>query len=256
MEITFAQITQWLGYFWWPFVRCAGFFIFSPIYGDGAVPSRVKILLAMIFAFLLMPIIESAPPFNPFSFTTVLITFYQLLFGAMIGFSIMLFFTIYTMAGQAISMQMGLAMAIMNDPSNGISVAIIGRFFLILCTLLFLSFDAHLVILAIFKESFELWPLDNPIPYQSLLELAKMFSWVIASALMMALPAIVIMLMSNIAFGVMNKAAPSLNVFALGFPMTMVLGMFALAISLTGVGDSYLSKLLEMQDYMRHIMGL
>ena len=258
MIVTFEQLMQWLGIFWFPFVRCAGFFILSPIYGDGAVPSRVKILLASIISLLLMPIIDpdTLPAFNPFSFTTALLTFYQLLFGAALGFAILLFFTIYTMAGQAISMQMGLAMAIMNDPSNGISVAIIGRFYLILCTLLFLSFDAHLVILAIFKESFHYWQLNSTVPVAGLKELVKMFSWVVGSALMMAAPAIVIMLLSNIAFGIMNKAAPSLNVFALGFPMTMILGMFALAISLTGVGDSYLDVVLQMQDYMGYILSL
>ncbi len=258
MSISYSEMMAWLGVFWFPFVRCAGFFIMTPIFGDGAVPSRVKILLAGVICLLIMPLIDSSklPLFNPFTFNTVLLTFYQLLFGGLLGFVVLLFFTIYTMAGQAISMQMGLAMAIMNDPSNGISVAIIGRFYLIFCTLLFLSFDAHLVILSIFVDSFNHWHLGSTLPLTGMTEIVQMLGWVIGSALMIAAPAIAIMLLSNVAFGFMSKAAPSLNIFALGFPMTIILGMFALAVSMTGVGDNYFDLVLSMQDRMNSILRL
>ncbi len=98
-------------------------------------------------------------------------------------------------------MQMGLAMAVMNDPANGISIAIIGRIMFITSMLLFLSLDAHLVVLLVFKESFTYWPLDSTFPFSSIDYVLKMVSWMFATGLLVAVPAIVVMLLSNITFG-------------------------------------------------------
>ncbi len=255
MEITFTQITQWLGLFWWPFTRISGFFLIAPFFGDRSLPREVRVLLAVCFTLLCAPLINNVPAFNPFSFGAVLLSVSQLAFGAMLGFALLVFYTIYTMAGQTISMQMGLAMAVMNDPSSGVSVAIIGRFFQITCSLLFLAFDGHLIVLALLSESFVVYPIDVGIPYDSFSELLKMISWMFSAALLLAIPAICVMQVSQITFGIMNKAAPSFNVFTLGFPMTMTIGLFALALSFTSIGDSYLDNVMKMLDYFQILMG-
>ena len=136
-------------------------------------------------------------------------------------------------------MQMGLGMAIMNDPVNGMSVAILGRLFLIFSTLLFLSLEGHLVVIDVLIQSFTLWPVGSGLTSASLKGVVNIFGWMFASALALALPAIVSMLLANISFGVMNRAAPSLNVYALGFPMTMLLGLFSVLISISGVPSRY-----------------
>ena len=256
MQITFTDITQWLGVLWWPFIRFTGLFLIAPFFGDKAIPVRVKLLFAFIFSLLLAPMVKEVPPFNPFSIDTLLFSFYQLIFGFLIGFAVMIFFTIFSIAGQAISMQMGLAMAVMNDPANGVSIAIIGRIMFITSMLLFLSLDGHLVVLLVFKESFEYWPLNSPFPFNSIEYVLKMVSWMFATGLLVAVPAIVVMLLSNITFGLMNKAAPSLNVFALGFPMTMLLGLFALMASLTGIGDHYFDLVLELNQHLHYMLRL
>lgn len=136
-------------------------------------------------------------------------------------------------------MQMGLGMAIMNDPVNGMSVAILGRLFLIFSTLLFLSLEGHLIVIDVLIQSFTLWPVGSGLTSASLKGVINIFGWMFASALALALPAIVSMLLANISFGVMNRAAPSLNVYALGFPMTMLLGLFSVLISISGVPGRY-----------------
>ena len=136
-------------------------------------------------------------------------------------------------------MQMGLGMAIMNDPVNGMSVAILGRLFLIFSTLLFLSLEGHLIVIDVLIQSFTLWPVGSGLASASLKGVINIFGWMFASALALALPAIVSMLLANISFGVMNRAAPSLNVYALGFPMTMLLGLFSVLISISGVPSRY-----------------
>ncbi|GAL27483.1 flagellar biosynthesis protein FliR [Vibrio variabilis] len=95
MTITFTELTQWLGLIWWPFVRLTGLFLIAPFFGDKAIPMRVKILFAFVFSLLLAPMINTVPPFNPFSIEAIIFTLYQLVFGFLIGFSVMIFFTIF-----------------------------------------------------------------------------------------------------------------------------------------------------------------
>ncbi|MFV0575297.1 MAG: flagellar biosynthetic protein FliR [Vibrio sp.] len=256
MDITFTQMAQLIGHVWWPFMRFCGLFLIVPIFGDRAIPAQVRLLLAFIFGLICSPLIKDVPAFNPFSLNTAVLSATQLIFGFAFGLAVTLFMTIFTMAGQAISMQMGLAMAVMNDPSNGVSIAIIGRIFHITSTLLFLAFDAHLVILSIFADSFTYWPIQDTLPFDSFDHILKMVSWMFSSSLIVAIPAIITMLLNNVTFGFMNRAAPALNIFALGFPMTMILGLVALTLSISGVGDMYFSFVLEMNDHLRYLLRL
>ncbi len=144
-----------------------------------------------------------------------------------------------TLLGQIISLQMGLGMAMMNDPVNGVSIAILGRMFLLFSTLLFLALDGHLLVIDILVQSFTSWPVGSCLALSSVKQTLTLFGWMFSSALAIALPAIVSMLLANISFGVMNRAAPSLNVYALGFPMTMLLGLFSVLISVSGVPTRY-----------------
>jgi flagellar biosynthetic protein FliR len=255
MSTSFAEITQWLGLFWWPFMRISGVFMFAPTFGDGSVPIKVRLSLAVAMSMLVAPLIPPPPPIDPFSLQAIVLSCIQLLWGLFFGFLFQIFFTVFTTIGQTISVQMGLAMAVMNDPANGISVAIIGRLFLFACTLLFLAFDGHLALLALMVESFTVWPIEKGLSLGSLELIISMMVWMFSSAFAVAIPAIAAMLIANASFGFMNKAAPSLNVFALGFPMTMVLGLFALLISFSGIGDIYFDILMQAIKFARSYMA-
>ncbi len=256
MDISFTQLTEWMGIVWWPFMRFAGFFMLAPFFGDNKIPVMVRLLLAWCFAILCSGMVGDVPSFNPFSVEAVLFSFYQLSFGLILGLAVVLFMTIFTLAGQAISIQMGLSMAVMNDPSNGVSIAIIGRLFSITSMLVFLSLDAHLVVLDIFADSFRFWPMSTPYPFESIQYLITMAGWMFSSALVVAIPAIITMLLSNLTFGFMNRVAPALNVFALGFPMTMMLGLVALLISTFGVGDIFFDLMTELSDHLNQLLRL
>lgn len=256
IEFTFQQITELLGQFWWPFIRFTGFFLIAPIFSDKSIPVKIRLGLAFLFAVIVAPMVNNTAAFDPFSLTTLYYTLIELFFGWLIGFISLLFFTAFTMAGQTISVQMGLAMAVMNDPVNGNSEAVIGRFFAITSILLFLSFDAHLLLLSVMVDSFLYWDLKNVLSAVALEEVLRLFTWVVSTALIMAIPAIVVMLFSNTVFGFMTKAAPQLNIFALGFPMTMMLGLIAMSLSISGVGEIFLSLIFELKDQLYYIMEL
>ncbi|CAM3669048.1 flagellar biosynthetic protein FliR [Vibrio aquimaris] len=239
MDITFADISRMIGQFWWPFFRVGTVFISMPFFGDALIPVWVRSLLALSIVVVAAPLMPAMPAVDLFSFTSLYLAFEQAIWGLFFGLILHLLFSIFTTLGQTISMQMGLGMAIMNDPVNGMSVAILGRLFLIFSTLLFLSLEGHLIVIDVLIQSFTLWPVGSGLTSASLKGVINIFGWMFASALALALPAIVSMLLANISFGVMNRAAPSLNVYALGFPMTMLLGLFSVLISISGVPGRY-----------------
>lgn len=239
MEMNFATISAWIGMFLWPFFRIGAAMLSMPFYGDGAIPVWVRTLLALSVTVISAPLMPTMSPVDLISLTMVGLIVEQIIWGVFFGLMLHLLFAIFTMLGQIISLQMGLAMAVMNDPVNGQSVAILGRIFQILCFLLFLALDGHLVILDILVQSFFVWPVGSGLPLSSLQGIIQMGGWMLTSSLALALPAIVSMLLANIGFGVMNRAAPSLNIYALGFPMTMLLGLFSVLISVSNISVRY-----------------
>jgi len=239
MDITFADLSRLLGQLWWPFFRVGAVFISMPFFGDSLIPVWVRSLLALSIVVISAPLMPPMPAVDLFSLTSLFLAFEQAIWGLFFGLILHMLFSIFTTLGQIVSMQMGLGMAMMNDPVNGMSVAILGRIFLIFSTLLFLSLEGHLVILDVLIQSFRIWPVGSGLSFASFQGIVNLFSWMFASALALALPAIVSMLLANISFGVMNRAAPSLNVYALGFPMTMLLGLFSVLISISGVPSRY-----------------
>jgi flagellar biosynthetic protein FliR len=239
MLITFAELSSWIGQLWWPFFRVGAAFLSMPFFGDALIPIWVRSLLALTIVVVTAPLMPTMPAVDLFSMTSLFLAFEQALWGLFFGLILHLFFSIFTTLGQIVSMQMGLGMAMMNDPVNGMSVAILGRIFLLLCTLLFLALEGHLLVIDILIQSFVVWPVGSGLSTTSLEAVVSLFGWMFASALALALPAIVSMLLANISFGVMNRAAPSLNVYALGFPMTMLLGLFSILLTVSGVPSRY-----------------
>lgn len=254
MAITFAELSAMLGQLWWPFFRVGAVFISMPFFGDALIPVWVRSLLALSIVVITAPLMPSMPQVDLFSMTSLFLAFEQAIWGLFFGLILHLLFNIFTMLGQTISLQMGLGMAMMNDPVNGLSVAILGRVFLIFSTLLFLALEGHLLVIDIVIQSFIVWPVGSGITAASLQGLLKIFSWMFASALALALPAIASMLLANISFGVMNRAAPSLNVYALGFPMTMLLGLFSVLISVSGVPSRYTTLVHDTIRYLNNFM--
>ncbi|MGR5448628.1 flagellar biosynthetic protein FliR [Vibrio sp. PNB22_3_1] len=250
IELTQANITTALGYGWWPLMRVTGFFLMAPILGDRTYPMRARLLMAIICACLIMPFQVGNVPFNPFSIESALLTFTELFIGFLLGFVFNLFISIFVKAGQIISMQMGLAMAIMNDPKNGAANTIIARILMISSILIFLSLDGHVLMVSIIKDSYSVWP-TGQLPSNQKLELyLHLFSWLFSQALILAIPAIAIMLSSNITFGVLSKLAPSLNVFALGFPLTILMGIIALAFSLSNLSAVFFVASNDINDFL------
>ncbi|WP_028114928.1 flagellar biosynthetic protein FliR [Ferrimonas kyonanensis] len=239
LSLTSAELGSLLGHIWWPFCRIMGAFLMLPMFSSAHINARTKILFALLLSVVMAPMVPTPPALDALSVTAVLVAAEQVLTGMLMAFPLLLLLHVLTTLGGIVSMQMGLSMAIMNDPVNGTSQAIISQWLLLYAILMFLSLEGHLVALGILVDSFRLWPVGSGIFTLPLQELSLRFAWMFASALALALPAVCAMLLVNLTFGVLSRAAPSLNVFALGFPMSMMMGLVCMLLVFSGLPELY-----------------
>ncbi|MCE2029130.1 flagellar biosynthetic protein FliR [Sessilibacter corallicola] len=233
MDLYESQISDYLREYLWPLVRISSFLLASPIYGARTLPPRYRITLALPLAVIVMPSLD-VPDIELVSIQGFVVTLQQILIGVMLGFVFQLFLQLFVVAGQTIAMNMGLGFASLNDPANGVVVTVLSQFYLTLATMLFLSINGHLIILELLVQSFQFMPIGEFInPEFKFYELAKLGGWMIAGALVLALPVVTAILIVNIAFGVMSRSAPQMNIFAVGFPITLLFGLFIIWVGLT-----------------------
>lgn len=193
------------------------------------------------------------PAVSPLDLSGLLLIAEQILVGAVLGFSLQLFFQAFAVAGQIVAIQMGMGFASMVDPANGVSVAVIGQFFTMLVTLLFLSMNGHLVVFEVLTESFTTLPVGSGLMTAHYWELAGKLGWILGAALLLVLPAVTALLVVNIAFGVMTRAAPQLNIFSIGFPLTLVLGLFIVWVGLADILNQYQPLATEALQLLREL---
>jgi flagellar biosynthetic protein FliR len=234
LQLTDTQISTWVASFILPLFRIGAVLMTMPIFGTTLVPTRVRLYFALAITVVVVPGLPPMPQVHALDLSALLLIAEQIIIGALMGLSLQLFFQAFVVAGQIISIQMGMGFASMVDPTNGVSAAVIGQFLTMLVTLLFLGMNGHLVVFEVLMESFTTLPVGSAMLINHFWEMANKLGWVLGAAMLLVLPAITALLVVNIAFGVMTRAAPQLNIFSIGFPLTLVLG---LVIFWVGLGD-------------------
>ncbi|MGG5873868.1 flagellar biosynthetic protein FliR [Pseudomonas peli] len=254
-ELSNEQIGAWVGSFLLPLFRIAALLMFMPIIGTQLVSARVRLYLSLAICLVIMPTLPPMPVIDAISVQAFIWIAQEILIGMMLGFVLQLFFQVFVIAGQIVAMQMGLGFASMVDPANGISVPVIGQLFMILVTLLFLAMNAHLVVFEVLTESFFTLPVGGGFLVENYWEIANKLGWVLGAALLLVLPAITALLVINLAFGVMTRAAPQLNIFSIGFPLTLVLGMVIVWIGMADILAQYQVFATEALQFLREMAG-
>jgi flagellar biosynthetic protein FliR len=239
LALSDAQIGAWISSFLLPLFRVTALLMTMPVIGTELVSSRVRLYLALAITLVLVPNLAPMPLLEGISLASVLLIGQEILIGAMLGLVLQLFFQIFVVAGQILAIQIGLGFASMIDPSNGVSVPVVSQYFTMLVTLLFLAMNGHLVVFDVLAESFVTLPVGSVLSVAHYWEVAVMLGWVLAAGLLLVLPAVTALLVVNVAFGVMSRAAPQLNVFSIGFPLTLVLGLLIMWISLGDILAHY-----------------
>lgn len=235
MTLTTLEVTELVTAWLWPFIRVSAVVAVAPIFGNRSVPIRVRVGIAVVLTLVIAPLAPPMPRVDPISITGMVITGQQVLVGLSLGFAVRLVFVVLEIAGQQIAQVMGLGFAAMVDPQNGVSVPVVSQLYLILATLVFLALDGHLLVIEVLAESFLTLPVAlNGVDRSGFLDLVNHAGWMFSGAVLMALPAMAALLMVNLGFGVMSRSAPQLNIFAVGFPATLIFGFVIMLLTLSG----------------------
>ena len=253
LALTDTQISTWVATFMLPLFRIGAVLMTMPIVGTTLVPRRVRAYFALAITVVVVPGLPPMPEVHALDLSALLMIAEQVIIGALLGFSLQLFFQAFVVAGQIISIQMGMGFASMVDPTNGVSAAVIGQFLTMLVTLLFLGMNGHLVVFEVLTESFTTLPVGSGMLVNHFWELAGKLGWVLGAAMLLVLPAITALLVVNIAFGIMTRAAPQLNIFSIGFPLTLVLGMVIFWVTLGDILNQYQPLAVEALQLLRSL---
>lgn len=234
MLLSSAEIAAWVGTFLWPLVRVSALLMVAPVFGSRVTPRRVRLMTAVALTWAILPFIPPMPMVEPLGSDGLLVIVHQTLIGLSMGFILRLVFGALELGGQVIAMQIGLSFASLADPQNGAQSPLLSQLYTLLGTLIFLALNGHLLLIQLLVDSFTALPVapTTGIDRDWLWVLINWGSQMFAGAVLVALPAIAALLVVNLAFGVMVRAAPQLNIFAVGFPITLVLGLLIILYSL------------------------
>ena len=235
LTLNAADVSMWVSRMWWPVLRVTGFVLTAPAASEAVVPGRVKIALTLALAFLLAPLVEVPAGLSIFSAAGMLAAVLELLIGVSIGMVVQLTFEALVFAGQSISLTMGLGFATLVDPQRGAQVPVLGQMFMIFGTLIYLSINGHLMLLGALAESFHTLPIGAHVGQDFLMSVVLWGARVFDTGLLIALPAVIALVIVNLALGVVTRAAPQLNLFGIGFTITLLSGFFVLLSGLDGI---------------------
>ena len=239
ISISSQQWYTWIAALVWPFLRVFGLLLAEPVLGNRAVPVTVKVGFALFVTLVVAPLLPPMPRAEPASAAGVLIAIQQLLIGLAMGFTIRIALTAAEMAGQLSGLQMGLGFAVFFDPQSSAQTAVLGQFVGLFAILIFLSTNGHALVLTALAESFTALPVSatpvDPFGFRVLLDQGAVIFY---TGLTVALPVIAALLIANIAVGIMTRAAPQLNLFAVGFPITLMTGFVALYLAVPYMGPA------------------
>ncbi len=235
-----VDVAAWVGQYLWPFSRISAFVLSAPVIGSRVMPARLRLLLCLLLTAIVATALPELPRCRPLELDCWLVVAEQTLIGLIMGWIMQLVFQALELSGQLMATQSGLGFSSLVDPNTGVSVASLSQLYVMLATLLFLGMNGHLLMIEYLFHSFEVLPvglapgLDMPWS-----ELSRAGAWVFSAGLVAALPVVVTLLVVNIALGIITRASPQLNIFSIGFPITLLLGLLAVWLSLQGFVDQF-----------------
>ncbi len=233
ITLTSAQITAWMAAFFFPFFRILALVTTAPVLGAKGSPIRVKVGLAFFITVVIAPTLGHFPDVDPGSALGLMIVAQQIVIGLAMGLAMRIVFSAVEMAGNLIGLQMGLGFATLFDPQNSAQTPVMGSFIGMLAILIFLSLDGHILMIEILVVSFRELPITTqPLVAGGFKLLVVWGGEIFLSGVLLALPVIAALLITNISLGIMTRAAPQLNIFSVGFPITLIAGFVVMYVLL------------------------
>jgi flagellar biosynthetic protein FliR len=245
ISLTEAQVVAWMSPLIWPFLRVLAVFTSAPIFSSRAFPVRARIGFALLIAIAAQPSLSGQPVISitgPEAFGAVA---QQLGIGLAIGFTVRLVFSAVELAGEVVGFQMGLNFAAFFNPSLNTQSSAVASFFGQMSTFLFIVMNGHLLVLMAIIKSFDAFPVDqNFLEAVRQLKLYSLGADLFASGLWIALPMLGMMMFVNLGLGIVSRVAPQMNIYAIGFPITLTVGLIGITVTLPML-DQPLMALME-----------
>lgn len=244
-----AQLIAWLSPVLWPFLRVLAVFSVAPVFSMRVIPMRVKIGLAFLVAVCAQAVLTEQPIVDINGREALGATAQQVAIGLAIGFAVRLVFSSVELAGEIIGLQMGLNFASFFDPASNAQVSAVARFFGNISMLLFIAINGHLMVVLAVVKSFERFPVTgNFLTALNQMRLYELGASLFASALWIALPMIALLLFVNLTLGVISRVAPQMNIYAVGFPVTLTVGMLGITATLPMLEQPMLNLMQQAMD--------
>ena len=256
IEVDWAQLQPWVSAFFWPFCRFLGFFMSDPILGHKNISNQVKVGLAALLAFLIAPNLPPLPPIALFSWAGFGVIVEQLLIGLSLGMVMRITLAVVEMAGEICGMQMGLAFASFFSADSNTNSQVLSRFLNLVTILMFLALDGHLMVLELLASTFVRLPIGQfSFEPQAWNALARHGATIFLTGLLLALPMVGALLIINLAMGILNRVAPQLTVFSVGFPATLSVGLLLLMVLVGDLGQFLAGLLYRALEFMEFLIG-
>ncbi|BCG64670.1 MAG: flagellar biosynthetic protein FliR [Methyloprofundus sp.] len=255
MNFTEQELLTQVTLFIWPFVRISSLFIAIPVFSARSTPVKIRIIIAFLTTLIIMPFLPELPPVEMMSYEGVIVTAQQMAIGISMALILQMVFAVMLVAGQLVAYSMGLGFASMVDPASGIQVPVVAQILIISASLFFLSVNGHLLAIELLIDSFTTLPI-------AMVGLTKADLWAIilwsgemfAGGMLLALPIVATVLFINISFGVAARAAPQLQIFGIGFPITIMVGMVLIWITIPHMVDIFATLLADGFQFIKQIL--
>jgi flagellar biosynthetic protein FliR len=254
-EIAIGPVLDQVSLHLWPFVRIGACVMVMPVITGSFVPQRVRLLLALAMTIVITPVLPAVPDVDVLSVAGMILMLQEIAIGIAMGFVVQLVFDAIALGGQVIAMSMGLGFAVFVDRQRGINMPVLGQLFLMLAMLIFLSLDGHLALIRLLADSFRTLPMATGLNHVAVSQLLAWTGQLFVVAMAISLPAVTALIIVNLSFGIMSRAAPTLNLFAVGFPVAMLSGFVVIFLSMESLTANVARSLAAALGLLRAILG-
>lgn len=257
MNFTEQELLTVLASVMWPFVRISSMFISIPVFSVRSLPAKIRVLASLLITAVVIPVLPAITPIDIFSYQGFLVTIHQLVIGISTGFILQMVFAVMLVGGQAIAYSMGLGFSSMVDPASGIQVPVVAQIFVVSSSLIFLSVNGHLLLIEMLVESFTTLPIGiTGFGAHDIWSIVSWSSKIFVGGLLLALPVMMALLFINISFGVAARSAPQLQIFAIGIPITIMVGMVLIWVALANMLNVFSDVLSDAFQLISQLLKL
>lgn len=247
------QLYHWVASLLWPLTRILGLIGSAPLFSQANIPTTEKLGLGMLLTLIIAPNLPAIPNIDPASLPGLLILAQQLMIGVIMGFIMNIIFMAIDLTATLGSLTMGLGFASFYDPQTQGQSSAINQLFSIMTILVFFQINGHLLLITALADSFTLLPIGQWPTHDLLWQLANWSGILFTAGLQLSLPVVTALLITNLTLGILTRAAPQLNLFGIGFPITLGVGFTVLLLSLDYLARPLQNLLLQGLTYTRQI---